>query len=205
MTIVNGYCTAEQLVDWNRAITPEAGPKVDRAINAASRAIDQHCQRHFYQVAAPRVFDTCDQNLLDLGVFGDLVTVNTLAVDTDADGVHETVWAAADYQLLPLRPSAAPEQEPYRQIAAVGGQAFPVHVPPARRGLIQVTGVWGWPTVPEPVVQACLLLAARVFNRKESPQGVAGWGEFGAFRVRNSDPDVIELLAPYQLAPLQVA
>lgn len=50
---------------------------------------------------------------------------------------------------------------------------------------------------PDNVRVACLMHAARLYKRKASPEGVAGFGEFGAVRVTKLDPDVERLVAPY--------
>lgn len=44
---------------------------------------------------------------------------------------------------------------------------------------------------------ACLMHAARLYKRKNSPEGVAGFGEFGTVRVSRFDPDVEDLLSPF--------
>jgi hypothetical protein len=44
------------------------------------------------------------------------------------------------------------------------------------------------------VVQATLLLAARLYKRRLSPEGVAGWEDMGAVRVVARDPDVERLI-----------
>lgn len=44
------------------------------------------------------------------------------------------------------------------------------------------------------VVQATLLLAARLYKRRLSPEGVAGWEDVGAVRVVPRDPDVDRLI-----------
>lgn len=44
------------------------------------------------------------------------------------------------------------------------------------------------------VVQATLLLAARLYKRRLSPEGVAGWEDLGAVRVVARDPDIERLI-----------
>jgi len=44
------------------------------------------------------------------------------------------------------------------------------------------------------VVEAILLLASRYYSRRNSPEGVAGWGELGVIRVLSQDPDIERLL-----------
>jgi hypothetical protein len=59
---------------------------------------------------------------------------------------------------------------------------------------IQVTARWGWPTVPSQVEMATRLLAARLYRRKDSPQGVITSADWGAVRVSRTDPDIHALL-----------
>jgi hypothetical protein len=44
------------------------------------------------------------------------------------------------------------------------------------------------------VVEAILLIASRLYARRNSPEGVAGWGDLGVIRVLARDPDVEALL-----------
>lgn len=203
MGITNGYATLAQLQGWNQATATVDVANLERAIGAASRGIDQYCNRHFWKVTATaRVLDACDSATIELGAFHDLVSIdsNGLKTDDNSDGTFETTWATTDYQLLRLNASAAPEARPYTHIEAIASRRFPVRrTRPSRSGLVQITGTWGWDEIPKNVEQACLMLAARYFTRKESPHGVAGIGEFGVIRVSPNDRDVIALLNPYQL------
>jgi hypothetical protein len=65
--------------------------------------------------------------------------------------------------------------------------------------MVRVTAKWGWPAVPYPINQACILQAARIYKRYDSPLGVAGFGDLGAIRVsRFLDPDVAQMVEPYR-------
>lgn len=48
-------------------------------------------------------------------------------------------------------------------------------------------------TAPE-VYQATLMLAARLYKRRLSPEGVSGWDDLGVVRVLARDPDIERLL-----------
>jgi hypothetical protein len=50
--------------------------------------------------------------------------------------------------------------------------------------------------VPDNLREAVLLQTARQFRRRLSPEGVAGFGEFGAVRVTRVDPDIEALITP---------
>lgn len=47
--------------------------------------------------------------------------------------------------------------------------------------------------LPEAAHQACLLHAARLYRRRDSLDGTAGWGELGVVRIATRDYDVAGL------------
>lgn len=173
---------------------------------AASRWVEQCCQRTFYRTATgtARTLATADPYCLRLPEFNDLVSVSALATDGTGDGTFETAWTAADYQLWPANP-AGPETRPYTQIRAVGSYTFPtLYSATTRQDRVQVTGVWGWPSVPAAVQQAAAIKAAELFKLKDAPFGVAGLDEYGVVRIRDNMP-AKSLLMPYMRHPVLVA
>jgi hypothetical protein len=64
---------------------------------------------------------------------------------------------------------------------------------------IRITARWGWPAIPDEIRRATLLLANRLYLRKDSPEGVSGTAEWGAVRMSRVDPDVEALISPYTL------
>lgn len=205
MSVANGYCTLAELQSWNTATETGDIATLEAAIEASSHWIDQWCQRHFWQTTPTNRTFPSPTDLRTLRI-DDLAAITSLKTDEAGDGTFEITWSAADYELLPLNPSAAPEARPWTTVRATGtGRWFPVPTCTGRTARVEITGTWGWPAIPRDVNQACILQAARLFIRKESPQGVAGWGEFGAIRVRNTDPDVAALLEPYRRNAVLVA
>ncbi len=168
----------------------------ERALDASSRWIDEYCGRRFYLdvAASARTYRPDDSELVwvdDIGSTTDLV----VETDDNGDGTWVTTWVKdTDYQLEPLRASARSAYAWWR-LAAIGTKTFPVNV--GRRPALRVTARWGWSAVPPGVAEACLLVAAALVHRKNSPNGVAGWGEMGVVRIGRTDPDVIRLLQPY--------
>jgi hypothetical protein len=126
----------------------------------------------------------------------DFWATTNLVVKTDEgdDGTYETTWAAADYQLEPLNGRENGVAVPYCRIRAVRSRWFPDNFRPA----VQVTAAWGWAAVPAAVKEATLIKAARLFHRKDSPQGVAGFNEFGVVRLASNDSDIKDLLTPFR-------
>jgi hypothetical protein len=202
------YATVEALKSRLGITHANDDAEIHGACFAASRWVEQYCQRIFYRSAAAtvRTFIPTGSYNLKLPVFNELVSVSALKTDAAGDGTFGTTWTAADFQLLPYNPSAAPEQRPYEEIQAIGGQTFPINYgySTSRRDRVQVTGVFGWPSVPRSVREGALLKAAEIFKLKEAPFGVAGADDFGLIRIRENLP-VQALLGPYRRYPVLVA
>jgi hypothetical protein len=70
--------------------------------------------------------------------------------------------------------------------------------PNTRRG-VRITGDWGWPSIPEPVEEACLLIAVRLNQSAKAPYGTAGIVQDGAVSYSpRVDPVVRQLLDPFR-------
>jgi hypothetical protein len=179
------------------------------AILVASRAVDGDCQRTFARVTETRTLQATGPYRLRLGPSMDLVSVTSLKTDADGDGTYETTWAASDYQLLCAdgtpNVNAGPEPRPYRRVKAVGAQVFPAAVwAGARTDLVQIAGVWGWPSVPDRIRRATRMAAAEVFKLRDAPFGAVGFAELGIIRVRDN-PKYLRLISDYRLLPVPVA
>jgi hypothetical protein len=164
---------------------------------AASRAIETMCSRVFWRGTDTRAFDNeGDLFRVDLGPYNDLVSVTTIKTDNDGDGVFETTMASSDYQLWPTNTSG-PEQRPYTAVHRLGGFWPVTYWPTTRPERIQITGMFGWPSVPWPITEAAKMLAAEFYKMKDAPFGVANVGEFGQVQLR-SNPRIADLIAPYR-------
>jgi hypothetical protein len=195
------YVTVDEFKSWipGRLNDTIDDPVINKKLKTASRAIDKYCKTHFWKTAVgtTRLFDACDTRRLRIN---DAAAVTGIATDRDANGVYETVWTAADFQLLPLNPDAAPETLPFTEILAIGSLTFPVATSVQRIGLVQVTGTWGWSSVPEVVGEATCLVTNRLLKRGGSPEGISGFDEFGTIRISpREDPDAVRLLEPYRM------
>lgn len=186
MAITNGYATlAELKARLGITDTPDDAV-LEAVIEAASRAIDGETGRVFYAATATRYFTAEDSELLFVD---DLLSVTTLKTDLDGDRTYETTWAATDYDLEPYNST------PYTriQIAPRGTRTFPT----GRRG-VEIAGSWGYAaTAPDAINEACLLMAARLFKRKDAVFGVLMNPEFGTARLPQVDQDVKLLIRPF--------
>jgi hypothetical protein len=173
---------------------------IDNCVGAASRLIDGYCNRRFWQTgtAETRVYQAEDSFYCSIDDIAG--TALTLRSSTQADGTFDLTWKVSDYQLEPLNGNLDGLTWSYDKIRAVGDYLFPtVNANYGEQALVQVTAVFGWPSVPEPVTQATIIQASRIFKRYDSPLGVVGFGDLGQIRVsRYLDPDMAQLVEPYR-------
>jgi hypothetical protein len=201
MTITNGYATRNQVKAALRIGTADTidDDLIDNCVGAASRLIDGYCNRRFWSTGtATRVYQAEDSFYCSIDdIAGTAITLRTSSF---ADGNFDVTWTATDYQLEPLNGNLDGLTWSYDKIRAIGDYLFPtVNANYGEQALVQVTAVFGWPAIPEPVTQATIIQASRIFKRYDSPLGVAGFGDLGAIRVsRYLDPDMAQLVEPYR-------
>lgn len=193
MAITNGYITLN-LLKSALSINDEIDDDfLELAINAASRQIDQVCERQFFSTTETRLFAPRDSFICEID---DLTSLTTLETSSSADGVFDITWEDKDLQLEPLNSLAGGIPTPFTQIRAVDEYLFPTD---NQEATVKVTGTFGFTPVPDQVQQATVILAARLAERRFSPLGVAGFGDLGAVRVsRFLDGDVDNLISPFK-------
>jgi hypothetical protein len=172
---------------------------INAAVESASRLIDGYCGRSFFAGgSATRLFTAYDSLVLQID---DLAGTANLVIESDtaADGSFDTTWDLIDYQLEPLNQIAdGITGWPYTRIRAVENYIWPTQ---GGEALIRITASnWGWPSVPDPIEQACVIQSLRIFKRLDSPLGVLGFDGMGVtVRVgRGLDPDVMQMIDPYR-------
>lgn len=202
MSITNGYANRNQVKAALRIGTADTfdDELIDNCVGAASRLIDGYCNRKFWQdeTAEPRVYQAEDSFYVSIDDIAGTALV--LRTSTMADGTFDLEWSPSDWQLEPLNGYLDGLDWSYNKIRAVGEYLFPtVNAKYGEQALVQVTAIFGWPAVPEPITQATIIQASRIFKRYDSPLGVAGFGDLGAIRVsRFLDPDMAQLVEPYR-------
>ena len=192
----NLYVTLEQLKATSELSGMNfADGDARAACSAASRAIDNACDRRFYpdvDANQIRYYEPISSRMVALD---DLVTLTTFATDWTDTGTYTTLTLNTDFVLEPT--NAAADGWPWtRAVPGLFSQSFPYGYPRS----VKVTGKFGWASVPSPVSQAATLMAARLMKRaREAPLGTIGFGIDGnVVRVPRLDPDVEALLAPYK-------
>ena len=168
------------------------------AIDAAEKSINDLCGRKFTADSSATARTYRAQPYL--AVTDDISTLTGLVVKTDtaADGTFDTTWASTDYQVEPL--NNLTKGRSVNNLRAIGSYTYPVYGD--GQVSVEVTAKWGWPSVPDPVKQATLMMSSRLYGRKASPMGVIGVGDFGPVRISRTDPDIAALLMDYKRAGL---
>ena len=110
------------------------------ALEAASRAVDRFCNRHFFVLGATRTFDVEDREGFGIP---DLVSVTALCEDADRDRVFEVTRQTDDYLLYPLNAEpTSPWGRPHYKVLADPVGSRPEFT--VGRSTVEIAGQWGY-------------------------------------------------------------
>ncbi|TDE40502.1 phage gp6-like head-tail connector protein [Nonomuraea mesophila] len=198
MAIGDPYLTLPELKSYLKIVDTADDAELDSALAAVSRGIDEYCGRQFNTdgIVLTRSYEARRAALVDVD---DFHTLDGLEVEVDTSRTGSwAVRAASRYEPRPLDGvvDGVPGW-PYYQLKAVYTD-WPI----TGRASVRVTAVWGWAVVPDPVRQACRILASEAFKMKDAPFGVAGFADYGAVRVRKN-PVACQMLNPYRRYPVK--
>lgn len=201
---MSNYLTSTELLN-TLGVTSGAQQELDAdaACSAASRAIDNLCQRRFY----------ADSNSTQVRYYGpapngmrlqieDLITLTSLVtrddggnVDTN-DGGLQTWTLNTDFVVGPLNAAQnSADVWPWTRLEVMptGSYTFNMLYPRS----VKLTGKFGWSAVPGPILDAATLLAERVYKMKrEAPLGTIAVADM-AIRIARADSNIMILVGPY--------
>lgn len=190
------YASLAELKAWlgipDATTTKDA--ELSRRLASASEDINRWCHRQFGrdEVASQRTF-TPGRGGVDTH---DFWTTDDLAIVPYLNNVAGTAWDVATLSLEPLDGivDMVPGWPYNRVCSGLDGHPLYVNLFYAA-SKVKITAKWGWADVPTNVNTACLILAAQDNKAKDTPFGVAGFGDY-AVRIR-SNPLAQEKLDPY--------
>ncbi len=198
-TAAPGYITVQQLRDAIGDGSTLDTTLLQNAILAASRGVEGFCGRHFYQHTAtqyffPDTFWTVTLNDMDLAT----TTGLSVHIDTGYSGTYtEERILDTDFICEPLNQSVnGIEGWPFTSLRAINGKIWFLQYVDFQRYTVKVTGTWGWPAIPYPVMAATTIVASYLYKRPEAALGTTGMAELGMMRVQQ--PDVAQTLQPYK-------
>lgn len=164
------------------------------ALGTASRGIERATGRRFWLDPEPvtrtynprrRLVREIDGELL---LTDDIGSIDGMVVET---GNGTSFSPVTDYETWPE--NALADGKPITGLLRV----FGIWAVPGMR--IRITTRFGWPVEPDPIPEASLIQAQRLYRRKDSPEGITGSAEWGVVRLSRRDPDVWNLIEPYIL------
>jgi len=202
MAIVNGYATLTQIKNYMSISDNTDNDLLEDLIESASRSIDRIANRRFYldTTASARLYRAYSDIFVyvdDIGTTSSLV----VALDINGNGTYtKTLTLNQDYILDPLTASSL--GRPFTQLTMVSNtETWPIFPGLTQNGLrpgVQVTARWGWPSVPDDVNMACLILSADLYKRKDAPGGILGLGDLGVVRMSPIGRDVTAMIRAYK-------
>jgi hypothetical protein len=190
------YATLGQLHAWLGIpdSKTDRDPELSRRLASSTEDINRWCHRVFWtaDVATVRTFHS--------GFGGvdthDFWTAEDLAITPYVGQAAGVTWDTSTVQLEPLDGIVDMQPGwPYNRICGgVGGHPVMDNLLRSASTL-KIAAKWGWAACPPNVNTACLILASADNKAKDTPFGVAGFGDY-AVRIR-SNPMAQEKLDPY--------
>jgi hypothetical protein len=196
MAISNGYATLAELKNYLKIDDSMEDNLLEHIVEAASRSIDRIANRRFYldTNASARTYRPNDLLRVFVDDFG---STSGLVVKTDpnSSGTYVTTLVVnTDFITEPV--NASQKGRPWNYITIVSGESF--SLPTNYRPQVEVTARWGWPSVPDDINQATLILSADLYKRKDSIGGVLGLSELGAIRMSPLGRDITAMVRAYK-------
>lgn len=169
---------------------------LDKALKSASRGIERATGRRFWldDTTTARTYRLHDRVVCEED--GDVLLVDDIG-DTTGIVVESASTGGGTFAAI-----TGYETTPDNALAdgfAITGLLRPNSIWGTAFTRIRVTAKFGWPTVPDDIVEACLIQASRLYKRKDSPEGIIGSAEWGVRNLSRRDPDVWALIEPYTL------
>lgn len=182
------------------------------ALESAARAIERACGRTFTvaDVSVSSRYFTYEPNPREPITYptpayptvwvrhatvdiDDVFDATGMVVKFDATGNGSYTTTTTAYRLTPV--NAAARGMPYTRLLFDSGT-----YPPTNYAGVMVDALWGWDAIPQAIVQANLIQAARFFKRRDAAFGIAGSPDMGnELRLLSKlDPDVALLVAAYR-------
>jgi hypothetical protein len=202
MAITNGYATLAEIKAYMSISDNTDNDLLENLVESASRSIDRIANRRFYldATASARLYRAYSNIFVfvdDIGTTSNLV----VAIDENGNGTYsKTLTLNTDYILDPLTSQSL--NRPFTQLTMVSNtESWPIFPGLTSNGLrpgVQVTARWGWPSVPDDLNMACLILTADLYKRKDAPGGILGLGDLGVVRMSPIGRDVTAMVRAYK-------
>jgi hypothetical protein len=184
------YASLQDVKDFLKIKDTRDDAEISRVLPAATLRVNKDTgrPRGFWPAAAvsTRTYRATHPTLL---MVDDIATVDGLLVDMG----RGTSWTAVDLDGLDYLPENAAADTRAIEVLRRTDGSWPVW----GNHRVRVTARFGWLTVPADIVTATCIQAGRLFNRKDSVNGVVGNSDYGPVRITRYDADYDLLIGPY--------
>ena len=206
MAITNGYVTlADVINELGTNTLSDKDTQIERAIEAASRQIDDYTGRRFWQDSTVQTREYFADDALELmsqpGAVMDISTTTGLVVKLDDgdDGTFATTLTINTHFIV-TPTNAGDDGDPYTGIRLVDSlYRFP-RSSSGRPG-VQVTAKFGFASVPTAIEQACLIQSVLLYKATDAAMGGLSFGDGAFMRVRGGlNPVAQSLVDRYAFA-----
>jgi len=189
------YISADELLAALNITSPDRASLAQSAVSAASRAIDQVCDRRFYaddDADQVRKFVPRNPGYAEIDDLCEFTSLNA----QDSDWVLDQ-----DFYFKPI--NAAADGEPWTSIITIARPFLFTASEVASGwagfdGRITVTGKWGWAATPPQITTAATIIAEKIFKRMTDASFPILNIMDTAVRIGSSDAEVALMLEPFK-------
>lgn len=185
MAIGDPYITDSELKDVLGITDTSEDVLVARANRGAARAIENRAGGRTFWKTATAVARTVSTHRRVVPVRGKYLKLLVPDIASTTEFVVSGFSTATVFE--PER-----DDHPIEEIRFPWGSDFGIN------DEVTITAFWGWPEVPDDIYMANQMQATRYYNRRGSPEGVAGSSEWGMVSIPRLDPDVRAIVEGYR-------
>jgi hypothetical protein len=187
MAIGDPYITRDQLKNVLGITSTEEDTLIDRAVNGASRAIERRS-------GWPTFWKTATAESRSVDVLGRIRPVRASGFQYTKLLLRNGIASATGFLVQGYSSPVLMPEDCFEEGCPADAIRLPAGASFGNNGTLAITAVWGWPDVPADVLWAAQMQAQRYYQRKGSPEGIAGSAEWGLTRIPALDPDVLSIL-----------
>lgn len=190
------YASPAEFKSWAGIDDVESDTEIQMVLDAATRSIDRVTGRHFTLEEGVTKYYVA--NYADHLNVSDLIAADSISIDVNGTRTYSETLSAANYELLPYLDETGATSVRFQEI-----RVWPTSSSLFSPGYtVRIVGDFGYVdedgNTPADIKQACLILASRLWKRRETPFGVLSIPDLGTTaQIRKTDPDVANLLEPY--------
>jgi len=171
LTITDPYIEFGEYAERNQVHSDAEAVVIEQILVAVSRHMDKKLgntperPRHFYQDTDTRYFSGTGIGRLWVD---DFVSITSIGVDEDRDGVYETTFDLTDIWCVGWPYNAASHNRPFTRLDLISRGSPTLTIWPDFPMNVEVQAVFGWPEVPPEIKEAVAVITRHLRDLEES-------------------------------------